>query len=343
MRKNCRRNYASGRRKKTRSRIRLRTRIKNRVLHSLRRLTTLFFLICIFIYLFPDQTRNVIGRLEAEFPEIRQLSALLEPKAEMPAVSGNTEVHFLDVGEGLSILVKSDGHAMLYDGGDRNTSSFVVSYLRRQGIETLDYVIASHYDADHLSGLIGALYAFDVGQVLGPDYVHDSDTYQSFLTAVNAQGLTVTHPSVGDVYQLGNASFTVLAPVQAAAEPNNNSIVIRLVNGSTSFLFPGDAEQASENEMCRSGYLLKSDVLCPGHHGSASSTGYEFLMRVRPEYAVISAGAGNEYGHPHRETLDLLAAAGVTVYRTDQSGTVVMYSDGSRIVPSPELSVPQQS
>ncbi|HIR76415.1 MAG TPA: MBL fold metallo-hydrolase [Candidatus Choladousia intestinipullorum] len=261
----------------------------------------------------------------------------------MPAVSGNTEVHFLDVGEGLSILVKSDGHAMLYDGGDRNTSSFVVSYLRRQGIETLDYVIASHYDADHLSGLIGALYAFDVGQVLGPDYVHDSDTYQSFLTAVNAQGLTVTHPSVGDVYQLGNASFTVLAPVQAAAEPNNNSIVIRLVNGSTSFLFPGDAEQASENEMCRSGYLLKSDVLCPGHHGSASSTGYEFLMRVRPEYAVISAGAGNEYGHPHRETLDLLAAAGVTVYRTDQSGTVVMYSDGSRIVPSPELSVPQQS
>lgn len=343
MRKNCRRNYASGRRKKTRSRTRLRTRIKNRVLHSLRRLTTLFFLICIFIYLFPDQTRNVIGRLEAEFPEIRQLSALLEPKAEMPAVSGNTEVHFLDVGEGLSILVKSDGRAMLYDGGDRDTSSFVVSYLRRQGIETLDYVIASHYDADHLSGLIGALYAFDVRQVLGPDYVHDSDTYQSFLTAVGAQGLTVTHPSAGDVYALGNASFTVLAPAQPASEPNDNSIVIRLVNGGTSFLFPGDAEQASENEMCRSGYLLKSDVLCPGHHGSASSTGYEFLMRVRPQYAVISAGAGNEYGHPHRETLDLLAAAGVTVYRTDQSGTVVMYSDGSRIVPSPELSVPQQS
>ena len=335
MRKNCRRNYASGRRKKTRSRTRLRTRIKNRVLHSLRRLTTLFFLICIFIYLFPDQTRNVIGRLEAEFPEIRQLSALLEPKAEMPAVSGNTEVHFLDVGEGLSILVKSDGRAMLYDGGDRDTSSFVVSYLRRQGIETLDYVIASHYDADHLSGLIGALYAFDVRQVLGPDYVHDSDTYQSFLTAVGAQGLTVTHPSAGDVYALGNASFTVLAPAQPASEPNDNSIVIRLVNGGTSFLFPGDAEQASENEMCRSGYLLKSDVLCPGHHGSASSTGYEFLMQVRPEYAVISAGAGNEYGHPHQKTLDLLAAAGATVYRTDESGTIVMYSDGSRIVPSP--------
>lgn len=335
MRKQHKRKYSSGQKKKGRSRVRFRTRMKNFLRRSFRRLTVLFFLICIFIYLFPDQTRNVIQRLETEFPEIRQLSALLEPKAEMPAVSGNTEVHFLDVGEGLSILVKSDGHAMLYDGGDRNTSSFVVSYLRRQGIETLDYVIASHYDADHLSGLIGALYAFDVGQVLGPDYVHDSDTYQSFLTAVNAQGLTVTHPSVGDVYQLGNASFTVLAPVQAAAEPNNNSIVIRLVNGSTSFLFPGDAEQASENEMCRSGYLLKSDVLCPGHHGSSSSTGYEFLMQVRPEYAVISAGAGNEYGHPHQETLDLLAAAGATVYRTDESGTIVMYSDGSRIVPSP--------
>lgn len=343
MRKNNRRNYASGRRKKTRPRTCLLTRIKNCVLRPLRRIPALFFLLCIFIYFCPEQTQRILGRLEAEFSEIRQLSALLEPKAEMPAVSGNTEVHFLDVGEGLSILVKSDGRAMLYDGGDRDTSSFVVSYLRRQGIETLDYVIASHYDADHLSGLIGALYAFDVRQVLGPDYVHDSDTYQSFLTAVGAQGLTVTHPSAGDVYALGNASFTVLAPAQPASEPNDNSIVIRLVNGSTSFLFPGDAEQASESEMCRSGYLLKSDVLCPGHHGSASSTGYEFLMRVRPQYAVISAGAGNEYGHPHRETLDLLAAAGVTVYRTDESGTVVMYSDGSRIVPSPELSVPQQS
>ena len=309
--------------------------MKNFLRRSLRRLAVPFFLLCIFIYLFPDQTQRILDQLESEFPEAGQLSMLLEPKAEVPLVSGNTEVHFLDVGEGLSILVKSDGHAMLYDGGDRDTSSFVVSYLRRQGIETLDYVIASHYDADHLRGLIGALYAFDVGQVLGPDYVHDSDTYQSFLTAVNAQGLTVAHPSVGDIYPLGNASFTVLAPAQAAAEPNNNSIVIRLVNGSTSFLFPGDAEQASENEMCRSGYLLKSDVLCPGHHGSSSSTGYEFLMQVRPEYAVISAGAGNEYGHPHQETLDLLAAAGATVYRTDESGTIVMYSDGSRIVPSP--------
>ena len=335
MRKQHKRKYSSGQKKKGRSRIRFRTRMKNFLRRSLRRLAVPFFLLCIFIYLFPDQTQRILDRLESEFPEAGQLSMLLEPKAEVPLVSGNTEVHFLDVGEGLSILVKSDGHAMLYDGGDRDTSSFVVSYLRRQGIETLDYVIASHYDADHLSGLIGALYAFDVGQVLGPDYVHDSDTYQSFLTAVNAQGLTVAHPSVGDIYPLGNASFTVLAPAQAAAEPNNNSIVIRLVNGSTSFLFPGDAEQASENEMCRSGYLLKSDVLCPGHHGSSSSTGYEFLMQVRPEYAVISAGVGNEYGHPHQETLDLLAAAGATVYRTDESGTIVMYSDGSRIVPSP--------
>ena len=166
MRKNNRRNYASGRRKKTRPRTCLLTRIKNCVLRPLRRIPALFFLLCIFIYFCPEQTQRTLGRLEAEFSEIRQLSALLEPKAEMPAVSGNTEVHFLDVGEGLSILVKSDGRAMLYDGGDRDTSSFVVSYLRRQGIETLDYVIASHYDADHLSGLIGALslLAYTIGR-----------------------------------------------------------------------------------------------------------------------------------------------------------------------------------
>lgn len=327
----------SSSRKKTCAHMRIGIRMKNRLLRALRRLTVSTLLLCIFAYLFPEQTQEILVRLKSEFSEPGQPS-FFEPKAEIPASAGNTRVHFLDVGEGLCILVQSDGHAMLYDGGDRDTSSFVISYLQRQNVQTLDYVIASHYDADHISGLIGALYAFDVGQVLGPDYVHDSDTYESFLNAVHEKGLTVTHPSVGEVRSLGSANFAILAPSRTVSEPNDNSIVIRLVNGSTSFLFPGDAEQSSEDDMCSSGYLLKSDVLCPGHHGSATSTGYEFLMRVQPEYAVISAGAGNEYGHPHQETLDLLAAAGVTVFRTDESGTIVIDSDGTDI----SVSVPSE-
>lgn len=245
--------------------------------------------------------------------------------------SGDFEVHFLDVGQGLSVLVKSGDHALLYDGGDRESSSFVVSYLKQQQVERLDYLIASHYDADHISGLIGILHTIPVEMVVGPDYVHDSQTYSSFMNAVSAVGLEVTHPPVGSEYLLGDSYFTVLSPERIVSDSNNNSVAIRLVNGQNSFLLTGDAETESEEEMCGSGLDLYCDVLCPGHHGSSTSTSALFLAYTQPEFAVISVGAGNDYGHPHRETLQRLADAGVTVYRTDQLGTVIARSDGEHI------------
>ncbi len=235
------------------------------------------------------------------------------------------------MGQGLSVLVKSGEHALLYDGGDRETSSFVVSYLKRQEVETLDYLIASHYDADHISGLIGVLHTIPVETVIGPDYVHDSNTYTSFLNAVAAVGLAVTHPAVGSEYLLGASYFTVLSPSQITSDSNNNSVAIRLVNGQNSFVLTGDAETDSEEDMCDSGLDLYCDVLCPGHHGSSTSTSALFLAYTQPEFAVISVGAGNDYGHPHQETLQRLADAGVTVYRTDELGTIIARSDGETI------------
>lgn len=250
--------------------------------------------------------------------------------------SDQFEIHYLDVGQGLSVLVRSGEHALLYDGGDRTHSSFVVAYLKRQGITKLDYLIASHYDADHLSGLIGVLHTFEVDTVLGPDYEHSSKTYTSFQNAVTDAKKTVCHPTAGSDYPLGDAYFTVVGPIRSYSDSNNNSVAIRIVNGSNSFLLTGDAEVQSEEDMCRSGLNLYSDVICPGHHGSSNATTSLLLSYTQPTWAVISVGAGNDYGHPHQETLQRLADAGVEVLRTDEHGTIVAHSDGQNITWSME-------
>ncbi|MDO5426228.1 MAG: MBL fold metallo-hydrolase [Eubacteriales bacterium] len=257
--------------------------------------------------------------------------AVLEPGASAFA-DGNLTVHFLDVGQGLSVLLQSDGHYALYDGGDREYASRVVSYLEDAGVQSLDYVIASHYDADHLNGLVGALNAFPANAVLGPDYTRETSVYRSFLEAVDGQGLSVQHPSVGSTYELGSSTFTVLAPSSDSYEDGNNySIVLRLAEGDDVFLLMGDAESDSEEEILASGLDVACDVLCVGHHGSASSTTWDFLEQALPESAVISCGLENDYGHPHTETMEKLESMEISLFRTDLQGDLTAYTEGSGI------------
>lgn len=255
-----------------------------------------------------------------------------ESSSEAAQSPGDLTVQVLDVGQGLSILAESDGHYLLYDGGDRGASSFVVAYLEDQGVTELDYVIASHYDADHISGLVGALNVYDTEVVLAPDYETDSQIYDSFQEKAAAQGLTVTHPEPGDSYELGNASFTVLSPIQDEySDDNDYSVAIRLEDGDTSFLFTGDASVDSEAEMIASGETLQSDVLVLGHHGSSTSSSDAFLDAVDPSAAVVSCGLSNSYGHPHREIMEAIQNRGCDLYRTDLQGTLTAVSDGSSI------------
>lgn len=243
----------------------------------------------------------------------------------------NLEIHFLDVGQGLSIFARCGSQTMLYDGGDRNHSSFVVSYLKSQQIETLDYLIASHYDSDHINGLIGALNVFDVKTIIGPDYEHSSKEYQSFVSKVSELGKQVEHPSVGDTFSFGEAVFTVLAPETITNKSNNNSVAIKIEHGKNNFIVTGDAEYESEMKMAASGMDLQCNVLVAGHHGSASSTTWDFLKSTCPEYVIISAGAGNSYGHPHSDTMEKLEIMEIEVFRTDIQGTIIAASDGSII------------
>lgn len=246
------------------------------------------------------------------------------------------KVHFLDVGQGLAILVQLGDEVLMYDGGERDTSSFVVAYLKEQGITEIDYLISSHYDSDHVSGLIGCLYAFDVKNVVGSNYVHDSKIYTSFMTAVEEKGLVIQYPEVGAEYTFGDAVITILSPEEIVGDSNSNSVAIKLSYGESDFIFTGDADYKLEKEMIASGIDLNCEVLSLAHHGSASGTSENFLIATTPEYAVISCGADNSYGHPHEEVVGMLENMEIDLFRSDVQGTVIATTDGEKITWSEE-------
>lgn len=239
-------------------------------------------------------------------------------------------LHMLDVGQGLSVLVEAEGHYMLVDGGGRSSSSFVVSYLQQQGVEKLDYIVVSHYDEDHISGIIGALHVFDCGTILAPDYQADTNIYASYLAAAADSGAEIIYPQQGESYMLGGATVTVVGPASYENTlENDRCVAVRISYGITSYLICGDAQAQEEEDIINSGQELESDVYVVNHHGSAESSGFYFLNDVRPVYALLSCSADNSYGHPAAETMQRLDNEGVSLYRTDRQGTVTAYSDGT--------------
>ena len=242
--------------------------------------------------------------------------------------SDSFQMHFLDVGQALSVLVECDGQYMLYDGGNVDDGSYVVSYLQGQGIEELQDVFCSHAHEDHVGGLAAVLSYFPANHVYSPVTEASTKCFRDFVKYTQQQGLSVEVPAVGTVWQLGSATVTMLGPVAQYSETNDTSIVLRVDYGSTSFLLTGDMEADAERDLVNSGANLKADVLQVGHHGSSTSTSYVFLNAVLPEMGVISCGVNNKYGHPHEETLSILRDAGVDVYRTDLQGAIVIGSDG---------------
>lgn len=250
-------------------------------------------------------------------------------RANASGKGADMTVHFVDVGQGLGILVQSGEETLVYDGGDRATADLFADYLQDQGVESVDYMIASHYDADHIGGLMEVLDLFEVETVIAPAYEHSSNLYRNFSNAVSEEGSTVYHPNVGEAFEFGSGEFTVLSPEGISSDSNENSVVIKLENGENSFIFTGDAEKSNEQDML---YMdIDCDVLCLGHHGSSHSTSWEFLSATTPEYAVISCGLGNEYGHPHAETMEELKDMEIPIFRTDKQGTIVAFSNGEEI------------
>ena len=259
-----------------------------------------------------------------------------EKAAKAPDTSkpeGTLEVHYIDVGHGDATLIKCGSHAMLIDGGNNNKGTTVQLYLKKQGVESLDYVIGTHPDADHIGGLDVIVYKYNCDTVIMPDYEKDTKTYQELVDVIHDKNMKITYPVVGEQYALGEAKFTIIAPNSNSYGGNANdySVAILLEYGKNRFLFTGDAEEASEAEMLTNGIDISADVYKVAHHGSRSASTQEFLNAVHPKYAVISCGEGNSYGHPHAEVLNRLRSMGVEVFRTDEQGSIIASSDGENI------------
>ncbi len=253
--------------------------------------------------------------------------------ADMPC--RDLTVHFLDVGQADSILIQlPNNENMLIDAGKNSSGEFVTGYISALGIDTLDYVVGTHPHEDHIGGLDDVIDCFNVEKLYMPTVQADTATYRDVLESVSASSLTITPAKAGtEIYNSNGIQIEIIAPVSAQYDDlNNYSAVIHMTFLDSDFLFMGDAEELVENELTAD---IDTDVLKVGHHGSDSSTSYSFLERATPEYAVISVGANNSYGHPSNIVIDRLQSFGATVFRTDIDGTIIISSDGNSItVPS---------
>lgn len=247
------------------------------------------------------------------------------------ATASSLQVHFIDVGQADSSLLICDGHAMLIDGGNAADSSLIYSYLKAQNINKLDFIVCTHAHEDHVGGLSGALSYAAADKALSPVKTYSSDPFSNFVNALEKQGKVITVPKAGGTFTLGSANVEVLAPQDTYSDVNNSSIVLRISHGKSSFLFMGDAELESENDILDSGSSVKSTVIKVGHHGSESSSSYRLLYEAQASYAVISCGKNNQYGHPDEAVMSRLRDAEIKVYRTDMQGTIICTSDGSNL------------
>lgn len=244
---------------------------------------------------------------------------------------GILNVHFLDVGQGDSIFIElPDEKTMLIDAGENYHGEGIKNYIGDCGYSKIDYLVATHPHADHIGSMGYIVRNMDIGSVYMPKAAANTKTYENLLESISDKGLKITSAKAGlTIAEESDYTINVVAPVAIDEDNlNNSSAVIKLTYKDNTFLFTGDAEK---KELETITYDISADVLKVGHHGSTTSTTEEFLNAVNPTYAVISAGEGNSYGHPHKKTIDLLEEFNCKVYRTDIDKTVVFSSDGKTI------------
>ncbi len=250
------------------------------------------------------------------------------------------EVSFIQVGEGDAILVRdTNNFDVLIDGGKVSAGTDVLTFMQQEGVDDLEYMVATHADRDHIGGLIRVLEdgSIPVEQVLYNGYPGNTTTWSDFTNAVFTSGITLTVAQAPMTYTWGTSKAWVLNPPPGLSSPDQNdvSLVIAMQHSSNRFLFTGDIPSQIENKLIQQRISLSADVLKVAHHGSKHSSSLAFLEAVSPQDAVISVGP-NSYGHPTSEVVTRLEAVGSLIWYTSLNGTVRFSSDGDTIFVTPQ-------
>lgn len=241
-------------------------------------------------------------------------------------------VHFINVGQADCIFIDYGDTDILIDGGNNEDGDFIVNYLNSLETDDIELIVATHPHEDHIGGLDTVIYNFDVEKIIKPDLAENTKTSRDFEEAVSSRNIPSYSPAQGETIEFGDLKFIVLNDKSKNySDTNNYSVVLKMVYGNTAFLFTGDAEAEAEHDIINSGLDIKADVLKVAHHGSASSTTANFLKKVSPDFAVISVGTDNPYGHPDSIVINRLNLQDVAILQTNEMGTVVFTTNGKEL------------
>ncbi|MBO3327726.1 ComEC/Rec2 family competence protein [Clostridium perfringens] len=243
-------------------------------------------------------------------------------------------ISYMDVGQGDAAYIKVNRNDILIDAGPRSNSKELLEQLKAKNIDDFELVIATHPHEDHIGGMVDVFKEYEVKSFYSPKITHTTKTYENLVKAVKDEGLKTKELKGGMVIDLGEgAKFEVFTPQKSEYEElNDYSPIMKLSFGDTSYLFTGDAEKLAEEEaLAKYKTSLDSDVIKFGHHGSSSSSSNAFIEAVSPKYGIISCAKDNKYGHPHRETLDIIKKYNIKTFRTDTDGEIILTSDGKSI------------
>lgn len=240
-------------------------------------------------------------------------------------------LHYIDVKEGDSIFIELPNEkTMLIDAGEAVEGKKVINYIKQLGYSNIDYVVGTHPHTDHIGGLAQVINSFDVGKIYMPKVISTSKTYEKLLNTISMKGLKIQTAKAGiNIINENNLLIDIIAPNNDSySDLNNYSVVIKITYQNRKFIFMGDAEMISENEILTD---VTADIVKVGHHGSNTSSGQNFVDRVNAKYAIISVGSDNNYNHPNMNIVNRWENSGAKVYRTDLSGTIIAITDGNAI------------